>query len=78
MREVRALTIAAAGGHSPLLARPARTDITRLTRVLPGLLALLSSANAMEVARIHDIAGSPCPAGAQLSRPYWAPHTSAS
>lgn len=71
----RALEIAAAGFHSLLLVGPPGAGKTMLARRLPGILPPLAPDEAIELARIHSVAGLR-PAGAPLSlaRPFRAPH----
>jgi len=73
----RALTAAAAGGHHLLLVGPPGVGKTMLARRLPSIMPPLGPEEAIEVTRIHSVAGlSPC-AGLIDARPFRAPHHTA-
>ncbi len=72
---VRALIVAAAGGHNCLLSGSPGTGKTMLAQRIPSILPELSRPEAIEVTRIHSIAGDLEGELAQ-SRPFRAPHHS--
>ena len=78
-RARRALEIAAVGSHNLLLMGPPGTGMTMLARRLPGILPPLTRDEALEVTRIHSVAGT-LPAGRPiiLVPPFRAPHHGAS
>jgi magnesium chelatase family protein len=78
-RARRALELAAAGGHNLLLGGPPGTGKTMLARRLPGILPRLPPEKALEITRIHSVAGL-LPPGRPLvsSPPFRAPHHTAS
>ena len=75
----RALEIAAAGGHNLIFAGPPGSGKTMLARRLPGILPALDFAEALEVTRIHSVAGLLKNRGTLVrDRPFRSPHHSAS
>src|SRR5438445_5703495 len=78
-RARRALEIAAAGSHNLLLGGPPGIGKSMLARRLPGILPLLDRDAALEVTRIHSVAGLLPVDQPLLARPpFRAPHHSAS
>ncbi|HEX4282418.1 MAG TPA: ATP-binding protein, partial [Solirubrobacteraceae bacterium] len=68
-----ALEIAAAGGHNLLFEGAPGTGKTMLARRIPSILPAMTRAEAIEVTRIHSIAGLHA-AGLIGARPFRAPH----
>jgi magnesium chelatase family protein len=74
----RALEIAAAGGHNLLMIGPPGSGKSMLAQRLPGLLPPLSARELLEVSQIHSIAGLLEKGRLSRTRPFRAPHHSAS
>src|SRR5207248_9931187 len=78
-RARRALELAATGGHNLLLGGPPGTGKTMLARRLPGILPPLAEDEALEVTRIHSVAGLlDADHPLIIAPPFRAPHHTAS
>ncbi|GHH14537.1 ATPase AAA [Sphingomonas glacialis] len=74
----RALEIAAAGGHNLLMVGPPGSGKSLMASCLPGILPPLDPAEALEVSMVASVAGTLTGGRLTRSRPYRAPHHSAS
>lgn len=74
----RALEIAAAGGHNLAMVGPPGAGKSLLASCMPGILPELSPAEALEVSMIASVAGSLEGGRLLRTRPFRAPHHSAS
>ena len=72
---IEAVTVAVAGGHNILMIGSPGAGKTMLARRIPGILPPMGVEEALEVSRIHSVAGpskSRCPV--MVRRPFRAPH----
>ncbi|MFC3581559.1 YifB family Mg chelatase-like AAA ATPase [Sphingomonas hylomeconis] len=74
----RALEIAAAGGHNLLMIGPPGAGKSLMAACLPGILPPLDAAEALDVSMVASVAGTLQGGRLTRTRPYRAPHHSAS
>jgi magnesium chelatase family protein len=74
----RALEIAAAGGHNLLFVGPPGAGKSLMAACLPGILPPLEAAEALEVSMVASVAGTLQGGRLTRTRPFRAPHHSAS
>ncbi len=74
----RAIEIAAAGGHNLLMSGPPGSGKSLLAAAMPGILPELTPAEALEVSMVASIAGELEGGRLVRTRPFRAPHHSAS
>ncbi len=71
---IRAIEVAAAGGHNLLMQGPPGCGKTMLARRVPSVLPPMTAAEAIEVTRIHSVVGLHLRDGLISTRPFRAPH----
>lgn len=75
----RAIEIAVSGGHNILMVGPPGAGKTMIARCIPGIMPDLTFEEALEITKIHSIAGTlDLSKGVVGSRPFRSPHHTAS